>query len=67
LDQEKVLLLKERAHKEQLELDDLVIKGIVKQDEMMGRQSGSLAWRSVRGETRSESKSMQDINWGRVL
>ncbi|KAI8881403.1 concanavalin A-like lectin/glucanase [Backusella circina FSU 941] len=61
-DKDKMTSLKERQDKEQLELNELVVKGIAKQDEMMGRQSGSLAWRSMRGETKT-SKSMEDLHW----
>ncbi|KAL0138900.1 hypothetical protein V8B55DRAFT_1518902 [Mucor lusitanicus] len=51
LDQSRRDVLNQRRVKELLELEEDSKKVAVKDDEMIGRQSGSLAWRKSRGET----------------
>ncbi|EPB82785.1 hypothetical protein HMPREF1544_10488 [Mucor circinelloides 1006PhL] len=51
LDQKRKDVLNQRRVKELIELEEDSRKVTVKDDEMVGRQSGSLAWRSSRGET----------------
>ncbi|KAL7319397.1 Peptide-N(4)-(N-acetyl-beta-glucosaminyl)asparagine amidase [Mucor circinelloides] len=51
LDQNRKDVLNQRRVKELIELEEDSRKVTVKDDEMVGRQSGSLAWRSSRGET----------------
>ncbi|KAI8640049.1 hypothetical protein BD408DRAFT_420387 [Parasitella parasitica] len=51
LDQHRKDIISQRQAKELIQLDQDCKKGTVKDDEMMGRQSGSLAWRAARGET----------------
>ncbi|KAI7902788.1 uncharacterized protein BX663DRAFT_552182 [Cokeromyces recurvatus] len=51
LDQNQKNRLAQRRLKEWVELEDESKKNIVKEDELIGRQSGSLEWRTKRGET----------------
>ncbi|KAK4515938.1 uncharacterized protein ATC70_010898 [Mucor velutinosus] len=51
LTQKRKDVLNQRRVKELIELEEDSKKVAVKDDEMVGRQSGSLAWRTSRGET----------------
>ncbi|CAO3629270.1 unnamed protein product [Cunninghamella blakesleeana] len=50
VDEEKKRTIKQRQEDEQIELEKASLRTIVKKDELVGRQSGSLAWRTLRGE-----------------
>lgn len=60
LDQNTKIILNERRVKELKQLEEESKKIIVKDDELAGRQSGSLAWRTSRGETGTAS-TMTDL------
>lgn len=60
LDQNTKIILNERRVKELKQLEEESKKIIVKDDELAGRQSGSLAWRTSRGETGTTS-TMSDL------
>lgn len=51
LDLEKVEVLNDRRLKELIELEESSKKAFIKDEELVGRQSGSLVWRTNRGET----------------
>ncbi|KAI9303622.1 hypothetical protein BJ944DRAFT_165103, partial [Cunninghamella echinulata] len=65
--EEKKQIVKQRQQEEQIELEKASLKTTVKKDELVGRQSGSMAWRQLRGEqgkcsTNSPLKDSQIIN-----
>ncbi|KAI8077639.1 hypothetical protein BDF21DRAFT_464092 [Thamnidium elegans] len=61
LEQIEKNLLNERKVKELIQLEEESKKKLVKDDELAGRQSGSLAWRTSRGET-DTANTMIDLN-----
>ncbi|KAI9267902.1 hypothetical protein BDA99DRAFT_504305 [Phascolomyces articulosus] len=75
LPEERRAILKERRKREEKELDDASKRTQVKDSEKMGRQTGSIEWRTARGESGHLVKSLlakqngvyglniQDIQW----
>ncbi|KAI9488329.1 concanavalin A-like lectin/glucanase domain-containing protein [Zychaea mexicana] len=51
LPEERREILKERRKREEKELDDAFKRTVVKDSERMGRQTGSIEWRTARGES----------------
>lgn len=60
LDQSRRDILNERYTRELMELEEDSKRTVVKDEEMVGRQSGSLAWRTSRGET-GETNTTENV------